>query len=75
MAYMGVRFPLLRARTRELGMTDAQLARMIGMSPEAYSMKLRGKTEFSMPEAMAIIKRLRLPVCDLWRVFSPGRTD
>ncbi|MBR1780052.1 MAG: helix-turn-helix transcriptional regulator [Oscillospiraceae bacterium] len=51
---------LLRAAMAEKGMTQAQLARAIGISPNSLSRKLNGRRDFLLSEVVAISDVLEL---------------
>lgn len=51
---------LLRAAIAERGMNQARLADAIGISSNSLSRKMTGKREFSVAEASAIARVLRL---------------
>lgn len=51
---------LLRAAMAQQGINQAQLAGVIGVSPNTLSRKMNGKREFTVAEAQAITKALSL---------------
>ncbi len=57
-------FSLLRGKIREKGMTQAQLAKDIGISATALNLKLNNKSDFTLRETFAIAKRLGIEDCD-----------
>lgn len=51
---------LLRGKIVENGMTQAELAKLIGMSENSLSRKLLGKREFRLSEAIDICNVLKI---------------
>lgn len=50
----------LKGRMAELGITQTQLAKELGISLQALNQKLNGKTDLSINEAEKIIRVLRI---------------
>lgn len=50
----------LKGRMAELGITQMQLAKELGISLQALNQKLNGKTDMSINEAEKIIKVLKI---------------
>lgn len=51
---------LLRGKIAEKGMTQSSLAKIIGMSENSLSRKLRGRRQFSLSEAVTICNVLEI---------------
>lgn len=50
----------VRAKMKEAGMTQADVAKSIGMSENSLSRKLNGKRDFSISEVLRLIEVLKL---------------
>lgn len=50
----------LKGKMRERGVTQADLARAIGITPQALNAKLNGRSSFTVPEAQKITEFLGL---------------
>lgn len=48
------RFNKVKGRMREKGLTQAVVARRLGMSTQAFSSKVNGKTDFRLSELEAL---------------------
>lgn len=59
--------PYLRVSdaVRESGMSQVQVARLLGMSPQAVRDRLRGRTRWSLAEVAAIAKHLDLDAAEI----------
>lgn len=59
----------LRGRTRELGLRQADVAAAAHMSESTYSLKLAGKSQFTLGEVRAIVCYLQIPTEDIPEYF------
>ena len=59
----------LLGRIRECGLTQAQLAKAIGISQYTMSAKLNNKFSFSQEEIIAICKVLNIPISEIGDYF------
>lgn len=50
----------IKAKIVERGMTQGEVAKMIGISPNSFSRKLLGKRDFSLSEVMSLCTVLEL---------------
>lgn len=50
----------IRAKIVERGMTQGEVAKMIGISPNSFSRKLLGKRDFSLSEVISLCTVLEL---------------
>ena len=51
---------------KEKGVTQKEMASLIGLSSDGYKNKERGKTEFKLSEAFTIAKFFELPVEEIF---------
>ena len=51
-------FNKLKGRIREKGLTQVELAKMVGMSPSVMNQKLNNKSDFTLMETFVIAKVL-----------------
>ena len=51
-------FNKLKGKIREKGLTQVQLAKMVGMSPSVMNQKLNNKSDFTLMESFVIGKVL-----------------
>lgn len=54
------RFNKVKGRMREQGLTQAVVARRLGMSTQAFSNKVNGKTDFRLSELEALCSILEI---------------
>lgn len=59
----------LLGRIREKGFTQAQLARLAGMTPGTLSQKLNNQAHFKQKEITDICEALEIPAADLGAYF------
>lgn len=59
----------LRGKTRELGLRQADVAAAAHMSESTYSLKLAGKSQFTLGEVRAIVQYLQIPTEDIPAYF------
>ncbi len=59
----------LRGRTRKLGYTQHEVAVAAAMSDSTYSLKLNGRSEFTLKEIMSIVSFLRIGEADVTAYF------
>ncbi len=66
----------LKAEMRRKGIIGEKLARLLGMTPSTFSMKLNGKSEFSIKEATQIkaILEVDIPLEVLFYRGDKGKT-
>ena len=62
-------FPNLEAEMARNNLTNADCAAVCGISEKSYSNKRTGKTEFVLPEMMALRSKL-FPTCTLEYLFE-----
>lgn len=58
----------LQAQIAAKGLTQAELARQLGMSDASLSMKLSGVVKFSLTEALELERLVGIPARDLAQV-------
>lgn len=63
------KFPKLRAKIVERGITQGQLAKAIGIEKSTLSAKMNGKTEFKLAEMTLIRMYLDLTPDEFYAVF------
>ena len=59
----------LRAKTIEVGLTNAEVAASAGMTASTYSQKLTGKSQFTQGEISSIVMVLNLTPQDIPAYF------
>lgn len=60
---------LLKAAIKERGVAYQFLAEKIGITPQAFSQKIRGKSEFRLREAETLSEVLRLEPGEIMAIF------
>lgn len=60
---------LLKATIKERGVAHQFLAEKIGITPQAFSQKIRGKSEFRLKEAETLSEVLRLEPGEIMAIF------
>lgn len=60
---------LLKATIKERGVAHQFLAEKIGITPQAFSQKIRGKSEFRLREAETLSEILRLEPGEIMAIF------
>ena len=60
---------LLKATIKERGVAHQFLAEKIGITPQAFSQKIRGKSEFRLREAETLSEVLRLEPGEIMAIF------
>ena len=65
----------LKASIIRNGMTQEQLAEMIGLTPNSISRKINGKNEFTLGEAQKITEALSLSSKEVSSIFFAKRVD
>lgn len=65
-----IKFPKLKGRMAELGVTKQSLAKSLGLSRVSMYKKLSGKVLFKFPEVYKIAEILSIPKEDLEIFFS-----
>lgn len=53
-------FRKVKGRMREKGLTQAMVAKWLGLSAQAFSNKINGKTDFKLSELEALCKILEI---------------
>lgn len=61
---MASTFMKLRGRIREMGFTNAEVAKKIGINPSTFQIKLSGARDFTLTEIKMIGKLLNLSSID-----------
>lgn len=59
----------LRGKTRELGLRQSDVAAAARMSESTYSLKLAGKSQFTLGEVRLIVRYLQIPAEDIPQYF------
>lgn len=65
----------IRARMAELDMTQGKLAEMLGISNSSMGRKLKGETEFTLSEALAMCDALGFELSDIFFIDSVPNTQ
>ena len=60
---------LLKATIKERGVAHKFLAEKIGITPQAFSQKIRGKSDFRLREAETLSEVLRLEPREIMAIF------
>ena len=60
---------LLKATIKERGVAHQFLAEKIGITPQAFSQKIRGKSDFRLREAETLSEVLRLEPGEIMAIF------
>lgn len=60
---------LLKAAIKERGIAHQFLAEKIGITPQAFSQKIRGKSEFRLKEAETLSEVLQLGSEEIMAIF------
>lgn len=60
---------LLKATIKERGVAHQFLAEKIGITPQAFSQKIRGKSEFRLKEAETLSEVLQLGSEEIMAIF------
>lgn len=66
---MKFNYSKLLGKIKECGLTQAQLAKEIGINKATLSAKLNGKFAFTTDEVLSISKRLNIPVNEMGKYF------
>jgi putative transcriptional regulator len=62
----------LIALRAELGLTQAAMASLLGMSPTTYAAKEKGQSPFTVPEALKILRLFNVKFEDIFLPSSYG---
>lgn len=65
----------LRGLMREMGYTEAMLAKELGISRTSLSYKINGRRGFTQEEMAAICDILGTPICEIHLIFYPERAS
>ena len=60
----------LKGKMRELGVTQEELAKDLDLSVAGLNLKLSGRSSFRVNEALAIMKRLDIPIEEISIFFE-----
>ena len=63
----------LRGRTVEMGYTQCDVAKYIGITAATYSQKLNGKSEFSQNEIQGIVQLLQILPSEISAYFFTAK--
>ena len=63
----------LLGRIKEKGFTQESLAKHIGITPGAMSLKLNNQTHFKQKEMFAICEALDIPISDIGEYFFAAK--
>ena len=63
------KYSRLRGLAIELGLTHAEIAQAIGISPTSFSNKISGKFDFTIPEMKAICSILKIEPQEIGAYF------
>lgn len=60
---------VLQAKIKEAGLTQGKLAQQIGLDSSTFSLKIKGRRNFTVSEVEKIATALRIPTDELARIF------
>lgn len=60
---------VLQAKIKEAGLNQGSLAQQIGLDSSSFSLKIKGRRNFTVTEVEKIATALRIPTNELARIF------